>query len=449
MIDSRDIQAIFSGVPPSLPHAHFYFLQIADRRFLQRIGVGALEITSARTVRAGSPERVVNLAFTEQGLAACGMGEDVRASFSAPFREGMLARASYNGDVGDSDPEHWDACWSSGVHAMVACYATTAEDLARYAAELEQAIEGVAVVADRQIAGIVFTEKDHPVYLDNPECQPPDGTLVEQFGFRDGISDVALEGWSEGLVRGAGKLVDDAWAPVASGEFLWGYRNELAEYPPAPKPESLARNGTYLVYRKLEQDVRRFREYLLGAAERSGLSADAIAAQLVGRQRDGTPLIATPGQDVNDFRYASDPEGRVCPMGAHVRRTNPRDSLGPDTLLINHHRLMRRGISYGSRYAEASADEQRGLVFMALNASISDQFEFIQQQWVNSGNDLFQGDQDDPITGQKSGKHISVTVEDTPLTLAPMPAFVRMRGGDYFFLPSLSALREMTTTRFN
>lgn len=448
MIDSRDIQAIFSGVPPELPHAHFYFLQIIDPQFLQRIGAGALEITSARTVRTETPDRVVNIAFTEQGLAACGMGEDVRASFSPPFREGMLARAGYNGDVGDSDPEHWDACWSSGVHAMVACYAKTGEVLNDYSRALEQAIDGVAVIADRQVAGIVFTKKDHPVYLDNPDCQPPDGTLVEQFGFRDGISDVALEGWSEGLVRGAGKLVDDAWTPVATGEFLWGYRNELAEFPVSPKPESLARNGTYLVYRKLEQDVRGFREYLINAAERSGLSADAIAAQLVGRERDGTPLIATPGQDVNDFRYASDPEGRVCPMGAHIRRTNPRDSLGCGTLLVNHHRLMRRGISYGSRYDESGADEQRGLLFIALNASIHDQFEFIQQQWVNSGNDLFQGDQSDPVIGQNGGKHITVIVEDTPITLAPMPAFVTMRGGDYFFLPSLSALREMTTSRF-
>ena len=234
---------------------------------------------------------------------------------------------------------------------------------------------------------------------------------------------------------------------MATGEFLFGHVNELRELPVAPRPESLAFNGTYLVFRKLEQDVAGFRRALSAQAAAAGVGADALAARLVGRRRDGTPLVESVGD--NDFRYGGDPLGRECPMASHIRRTNPRDSFGPDSLLVNHHRILRRGMSYGLPFdPDAPDDGPRGLNFIALNASIADQFEFVQSQWLMSGNDLYQGLQDDPICGQRHTKSVVVPDVDGRPAAVSLPAFVTMRGGEYFFLPSLSALREMLSGRF-
>ena|SRR5205085_9701862 len=142
-------------------------------------------------------------------------------------------------------------------------------------------------------------------------------------------------------------------------------------------------------------------------------------------------------------------DGTRCPIGAHVRRVNPRDAQGFNGRLVNRRRIMRRGLPYGQWTPEdqpARDEDEHGIIFMALNASLYRQFEFVQQQWINYGNDAMQGNDRDPIVGNHdgTGKFMIQGREDPqnpPFLCAKLPAFVEVRGGDYFFIPSLTALQ--------
>jgi Dyp-type peroxidase family len=231
----------------------------------------------------------------------------------------------------------------------------------------------------------------------------------------------------------------------------------------------LGRNGTYLVVRQLRQDVAGFWRYLESATRHPDGSADAAAkirlgARLVGRWPGGAPLVLSPDRDdpalssATDFGYyAADPDGLRCPIGAHVRRTNPRDSLDPDPGsqksidIGNRHRLLRRGREYGP---VASADQlasgvddgiERGLHFLCLSANIARQFEFIQHTWVN--NPKFSGlyQDADPLVAARRDGADCFTIPGQPVRtrLTALPQFVTTRGGAYFFLPGLKALRYL------
>jgi deferrochelatase/peroxidase EfeB len=230
-----------------------------------------------------------------------------------------------------------------------------------------------------------------------------------------------------------------------------------------PAPTDIGTNGTYMVLRKLSQDVDAFRSYVTRLADRHGMRADKLAEKLVGRRRDGTALVAEPpAQDTNDFLYGRDVQGQICPLGSHVRRANPRDSLDFQTMLVDRHRILRRGIPYGTLVPrgqpqsevnplDASSEQGdpypgQGLLFIALNIDIRRQFEFIQSQWVNLGNDLNQGSDRDPLVGAhnpqnpKHNRIVLLTEADEGVVVCPeIPSFVETRGGDYFFLPGLHA----------
>ena len=221
---------------------------------------------------------------------------------------------------------------------------------------------------------------------------------------------------------------------------------------PAPANPSLRRNGTYMVFRKLRQDVAGFRNFL--ATQRPDLmQRDLLAAQMVGRWRNGTPLVRSPDGPVhtdrdaiNDFRYeGEDSDGLRCPLGAHIRRLNPRDTAFRDD--ANRHRLIRRGIPYGTYLPEEAPDDgaERGLLFVAFNARIDLQFEFLQQQWVNRGEFVGQaGNRKDPIIGANAGTvHDQFIVPGSPAPVFNLPRFVSVRGGDYFYAPGIAALKEL------
>ncbi len=259
---------------------------------------------------------------------------------------------------------------------------------------------------------------------------------------------------------GQGKLTKEGgWEALATGEFLLGYADEAGEIPVAPIPHLLARNGTFMVYRKLHQNVATFRQYLdtKGALYAGG--KEKLASKFVGRWRDGTPIELSPdhadaaivkdGNQNTNFTYGDDATGARCPIGAHIRRVNPRDAFGFNGQLINRRRIMRRGLTYGEYVPEGEAvsdSAEHGIVFMALNASISRQFEFVQQQWIEYGNDSHQGNDKDLILGNHEGKGRFV-VQGTadpanpPFICGSLPNFVELRGGDYFFMPSLTALQ--------
>jgi deferrochelatase/peroxidase EfeB len=253
----------------------------------------------------------------------------------------------------------------------------------------------------------------------------------------------------------------------------------------------LGRNGSYMVYRKLHQNVASFEAYLDAHARTFPGGRELLKAKFVGRWADnGAPLTSAPdaaakaefdrrlatadraGQDrlLSGFDFDADMSGARCPFSAHIRRVNPRASLEmirdpadpPGSLkksekafdtpgaLSNRRRLLRRGLPYGQVTDRTRDDGNHGIVIMMINADINRQFEFVQQQWVNYGNDFKAGNDKDIILGNHSAdeRRPSKAVLETdpqgdgvPYFLSKIPRFVETRGGDYFFVPSLTALR--------
>jgi Dyp-type peroxidase family len=435
-----------------LPCARYLLVEVLDGDAGRRL-VGELSpqvTTGERWTR--KPAATLNLAFTHAGLAALGLPRRSLESFPPEFAEGMRARAALLGDGGPSAPERWDAVWrDEPVHAWVAIHAASPQardEAARRVTRLAEALGGPAALAVR------WQDAELPVVAGRP-------ALVEHFGFADGVGDVSFEGdGSADGTPGRGKLAaGGAWVPLATGEFLLGHRDEAGELPPAPVPHLLARNGTFLVHRKLHQNVATFRRYVERVGARYPGGAEKLAAKMVGRWRDGTPLVLSPHapdpaiaadrRRLADFTYRDDADGARCPLGAHIRRVNPRDAQGFDGRLVNRHRLARRGLPYGEYVPEGAPvrdDDERGIHFVALAASLARQFEFVQQQWVQHGDGARQGNDRDPIAGShaEGGNFMVQGVadpRDPPFLCAGLPSFVETRGGDYFFVPSITALR--------
>ncbi|MCE9523771.1 MAG: Dyp-type peroxidase, partial [Alphaproteobacteria bacterium] len=286
---------------------------------------------------------------------------------------------------------------------------------------------------------------------------------IEHFGWRDGISQpfVLTEAQAGAAPSapppGGGRpLADGSWAPLAPGELFLGLPDEDGLVALEPANTTLRDGGTYLVFRKLEQDVAGFHSFL---AERRADAGDGwrLGAQMMGRWPNGAPVVKFPDRQpatrdtdddtINDFRFeAEDPHGNKCPIGSHVRRSNPRDYLNGDA--ARRHRILRRGMSYGGSLiapGTAGDGEPRGLLFIALNARIDLQFELIQREWLNAG-ELFGrvGANRCPITGAMEGQVTDAFHEGgrgAPET--HLPRFVTTRGGEYFFLPSLEALKKI------
>lgn len=418
--------------------AAYLFVSVRDaeigRRWLGSL-VGGVQ-TAHRW--ADKPLSTLNIAVSATGLAALGLPEEARATFAPEFLQGMRARAERLGDVGVSAPENWDRGFRDGDgHVLLIVQATDLNalnarvDLIR---ELLESYDDALSLVHEQPATSLNTQREH-------------------FGFGDGFAQPAFEcGLTDTPYRGLGvPEAHGGWRRLKTGEVLLGHDDEDGVLPAAPIAP-FGYNSTYMVYRKLYQDVSLFRRTLTAAAEGYPGGAERLAAKVVGRWPDGTPLTLAPhGPDErlsgeNDFRYADDPDGYRCPLGAHIRRANPRDALGHDGLLTKRHRIVRRGMPYGPELPPDAPDDgqDRGLVFVCFAAHIARQFETIQTQWLNDGNAFGLGDDTDYLMGgpQSTGK---MTVHgDPPFFLAPRGPFVQCKGGEYLFLPSVTALRALT-----
>ncbi len=423
------------------------FLRIDDagegRRWLGEL---TDEVTTAQIWGGDQkPPSTVNVMLSYQGLRALGLAEDALADFAGEFKAGMASRAATLGDTGESAPERWEGgLGTADIHAMVAVYALDRDALAERLRRLDDLIA--------RAPGLTVVSRQDGARL---------STFREHFGFADGYGQPSIEGNDrpnspnlpgQGTAERGGR-----WRPLKPGEFILGYPDEEGVLPPAPKPDVLGRDGTYVVYRKLRQDVGAFRRLLKEAGRHYPGGEERLAAKLIGRWRDGTPVEISPDRPDpeialdprrnNDFRYAGDADGLRCPIGAHIRRANPRDTFGFDDKLINRHRIIRRGLPYGEPLPEGAEDDgaDRGVVFMCLNASISRQFEFIQAQWFNDGNPFGLGDDKDIILGNHDGTG-KMTVEGRPpYFVHPLPRLVTVRGGEYFFLPGIAALRYIAS----
>jgi Dyp-type peroxidase family len=346
------------------------------------------------------------------------------------------------------------------VHVALLLYDETQDKLAALSAKVEAVLTTSKIAVVRPLPlSLMFDDQ---------------GRAREHFGFVDGVSQPAPHG--DGVVDGAGRVMPiDPWHAMASGDLLMGHINAHGEAAPGPlapiradapstqglsngsAPEGygdLGVDGSYMVIRELRQDVKAFWDSMKAAAAALNtphVTADWLAARVVGRTADGDPLCpagligpSSDGAPANAFGFAEkDLEGTGCPLGSHMRRANPRDGLaptpadGPDLLkAANNHRILRRGRKFGPPYVEDPKAE-RGLLFIALNTDLARQFEFIQQTWMLNPSFATLFDETDPLMGPK-GKF---TVPGVPVRLRPeVETFVQLAGGDYFFLPSLPAL---------
>jgi Dyp-type peroxidase family len=462
---SRDVQGLVVSGYGHMHEARYLFLRVGDAQAARDwIGELADRVT---TSLAPSKWSCLNVAFTAHGLRALGLGPEDLRTFSEPFREGMTAphRRRVLNDRGPSAPERWrwggttDAGGSApaeSVHVLVLLFARDAEVMA----EVEHRERSLLSEAALEV---VYELQPEPL----PGAMRQGKFGVEHFGFADGMS--------QPVIRGSGredKLTgnDRRRTVIEPGEFVLGYRNGYGDLTPWPRlagrgeaGNSFGHNGTYLVVRQLAQDVPGFWRYLDEATRRPDGTSDEqrrtwLASKLMGRWPSGASMVLSPHRDdpslglENGFGYAEvDPHGERCPLGSHARRANPRDALGedPDEALetANRHRIVRRGRVYGPALEEdgSNAAVERGLFFICLNANLERQFEFVQHTWLD--NSKFDGlyDEGDPIMGNHPDDDGRFTVQARPVRhrYRGLRTFVTTRGGGYFFLPGIDALRML------
>ena len=241
---------------------------------------------------------------------------------------------------------------------------------------------------------------------------------------------------------------------MKAGEFILGYPDEDGYVASQPEPEILRRNGSYAAYRRMEEHVGAFRDFLREHGQ-TPEEQELIAAKLMGRWRSGAPLVLAPEKDDpalgadpqrnNDFGYKeSDPHGYAVPLGAHMRRMNPRDTAAN----MNRRRMIRRGATYGPHLPEDAPEDgqDRGIAAFVICGSLIRQFEFAQNVWANDKNFHELANERDPIIGNQDGT-LEFKIPKRPIRkkITGLPAFTSVRGGAYFFLPGLNALRYLAT----
>jgi Dyp-type peroxidase family len=346
---------------------------------------------------------------------------------------GMAARADALGDHGPNAPENWEKPFGTGeIHLGVSVFSDSKETWHRTIASARRQYEGSSGLS-------VLTAQDFG-------AQPGD---LNPLGYKDSIGQPAIEGSGVAPLPGQGPA-------IKAGEFILGYPGETGVPLPAPAPDVLGRNGTYVGMRKYHSRVATFNRFLREHAD-TDHDRELLAAKLVGRWRSGAPLTLAPTQDDptlgadpwrnNDFTYAGDPHGRQAPLGSHMRRMNPRDTRLAILTDVNIHRLIRRSTTYGAPYdpnATSPQDDEtpRGLHFIFISAKAMATMEFLQQEWINNGNFMSLGDERDPNVGlQRDGATFTIPQEPVRRRIHGIETFNVLRGGEYFFMPSLSALR--------
>jgi Dyp-type peroxidase family len=401
----------------------------------------------------------VNVGFTYEGLKAIGLSQRSLVSFPDAFRAGMRSRASMVGDVGPHAPEHWEGgLGGPDIHAMG--WIRTDSEMGREEATriIRDEMDAVGGVEIRFVQDTMALAHENGI-----------GSEGEHFGFADPISQPPIEGADAPSYPGDGvQEPDGIWRALKPGEFLLGYEDEAGpQGVPAPEPFELRLNGTYVVFRKLYQDVAAFRRYLAVAAKSLYGSDEAthqelVAAKMMGRWRSGCPIDLSPEKDDpaiaadpnrrNNFSYEGDDHGLRCPLGSHLRRSNPRSTPLKRATAVRRHRLIRRGVEYGPHLEAGVLEDDgvdRGLVNLFIQADIERQFEFVQLEWMKGG--AFIGldpNEQDPINGDGgAGSQLSVPGARRPF-LFDLPTFVVVKGGEYLFVPGLKALEGLIEQKF-
>ncbi len=518
------------------PCARYFFLHIDDttagRAFVDELRDKVT--TAARwTSENEKPKVTLNIGFTFMGLLQLGLPTRTLKGMPNEYVNGMKARAHILGDIDSTKVhasdnawcQHWDLIWRDNragkskdkdVHIWISMNAQANSGTDQPVKDLEEQTEWLRQLCTRlehkvrilttngpngdaeyQAATAIFQTLPNGIKVPTPK---------EHFGFTDGIGDPIYEGQHpdpvmQRSVIGRGKWMgpDQGWQPLATGEFILGHPDESQELPPIARPSGYMNNGTFLVYRKLHENVSTFREVVNEEAKSYAAvmnvplpeAAETLKAKMVGRWSDGVPLSKVPtyaewkafqqtkgfnnpdpkkaaaayynylkSTEVSDFRYGDDMLGYKCPSTTHLRRVNTRDYLDPKnnptadnpkatTQLNKRRRILRRGLPYGpSKLGVGNDNTEQGVAFMVICANIFRQFEFVQQQWIQYGLDFNVGNNTCPLLGnhEHHPRHVIPSDPKTgkpPYVMSKLKTFVETRGGDYFFIPSITALRMM------
>src|SRR5436309_8603142 len=488
-VDYGDVQGLVRFGYGKMTEA-CYFLLLIENAVAARAWLKSAPITSA-VEHKPPPNTAMQVAFTWEGLQALGIPRSAGTRFSGEFMAGVAgdeSRSRRLGDVGASDPSRWQWGGPGRVpHVLVMLYAEpTLLD------GWKQTIKGAPwAAAFRELACLSTSHLDG----------------VEPFGFADGISQPTLDWQQQRRMGGTDVRFGNL---VALGEFLLGYPNEHAKYTERPlltasdDPHGIllaagdsghrdfGLNGTYIVYSDLEQYVRTYWGFLHRQAGGDPERRRWLAARMVGRTMAGEPLMPAAdlpiagvdpqGERLNRFTYDADGAGIRCPLGAHIRRANPRTAdfpvgtsgfwarvlrvfgfggkrLEEDVIAsARFHRILRRGREYGEGLSPDDAvksapavAEDRGVRFICLNANLARQFEFVQSAWMmgtkfaglTEESDALLGNRA-PLPGCPATDTFSIPRESGLASrLTAVPRFVTVRGGAYFFLPSLRAVRYL------
>lgn len=483
-VELSDVQGIIIKGYGNMPYADYIMVSFSDQsQAKQWIGKISAVTTDAKT-STKTITHAINIAFTNTGISKLGFDQETLNSFPREFEEGMVTehRQRMLGDYGESDPKNWD--WGKpdenpSLDACLMIYAKSEEGFEQLRTDLknEMAAHQVTIVTEL------------------PTNRLPQGK--EHFGFRDGIADP--------VPKNAERREDEEHPAnlINPGEFIFGYKNEYDKFPVSPMVskdlngadqltrhpingdmKSLGRNGSMLVFRQMEQKVMKFWQFVDQAVKEQTVdntsdTMEFLAAKMVGRWPDGSPLTKCPlapnekYAGFDNFGYAKDDfDGYKCPIGSHIRRTNPRDNflrnstgdpekdIEKSQMFMKRFRILRRGRSYGEPVvpnmnpreilASGATDGGRGLHFLCFNTSIGRQFELIQQTWIN--NPKFAGlyEDPDPLIGYPEimGDSTSATFTEQARPLRKkvrgIPKFVEIRGGAYFFMPGITALKFMS-----
>ncbi|HKF70004.1 MAG TPA: hypothetical protein VKB36_25840 [Vicinamibacterales bacterium] len=441
-----DMQGLLLSAYPALRHARYQLFRINEgqndsaRLWLSRL---RHHITPGLKHESSFRSRNFNIAMSATGLAklvdvntrfdpSVAEVTAVLPGFSQPFVEG-IARTAYRsrilGHVGTNSPDRWS--WGpdhTPVDLLLMVFAKP-DDLR-------------AAVDDAAPPPGAMTEITLPLTLE----LPADGPIREHFGFVDGISQPILAGTDDA------ERFPESNHLSALGEFVFGYKDGAGETcVPTLKDDCVfGKNGSYLVLSQLAQRVPEFWDFMHRQATDPN-EATHLAAKVVGRWPDGTPLVPYVNRDDNEFGFSEDPYGNGCPIGAHIRRANPRDSFlntnhpVDSPISSNRHRILRRGRSYGERYSEErqNGDTPRGLYFICLNSDIERQFEFIQQNWINNPAFFGLAGERDPLISARRTARMTVPGAPAPVCVSRLDQFVVVEGAQYFFLPGLRALARL------
>jgi deferrochelatase/peroxidase EfeB len=400
------------------------------------------------------PDYCLNVGITWQGLVALELKEKVPAlsfkSFGA-FISGAAERASLVGDVGESAPQNWIGEFGKGSdHVMVTLHAISPEAMTTYSERLcELFAEGDAFREIWRTDGMALME-----IVDGK----PTFTSKVPFGYTDGVSMTTIRGGPE-------RYPPDHQQPCEP--WLFVLQDEAENYI-VPEPRELGLNGSFAVFKMIETDVVGFENFL--QSNKDKIDPELLAAKVCGRWRNGVPLALSPDTDspagglpldqLNNFEYVNadgsgDPRGVRCPVGAHMRRINPRGQpitgQGQPGGSNNTHRLIRRGLPYGPTYDPTQPYDglERGLLGYFINSSIENQYEFVLGHWVNdsefAGSVRLNPKSKDPMIGtQDPAESIFVIPQANgapPIKVTGFSTFVKTKAAAYCFLPSITALK--------